>query len=300
MERPLSTKEVADFLGVNEKMIYTLVSEKGLPASKVTGKWLFPKQLVERWLENNTVNHPGPATGAGERPGVFIAAGSNDILFERALALFMDLYPDILAVFGNVGSLGGLKALRTNSAHLATSHLVQDDDEFNFSFAAKELEVLPAVVNFCRREQGILTAKGNPHQITSVEDMVDKKLRIANRPKTTGTRLLFDRELERLGADPAGIPGYENEFRKHLDVGLEIQAGRAQAGPAVGAVAGLLDLDFVPIHWERFDLLVPKDKFFNKSVQLFLNMLHAPRFHTLADELTGYDLSLAGRMVFPP
>lgn len=299
MKKLLSTKEVAQFLGVNEKMVYTLISEKGLPASKVTGKWLFPSQLVEQWVESKTINYPS-SVQAGSLDGLLVVAGSNDILLDKALGLYMKHFPDEVAVFGNMGSLGGIKALRRGVCHMASSHLAEENaEEYNFSYAAEELKELPAVVNFCRREQVIYVAPGNPKGITSVADVPKMGLRIANRPLGTGTRLLFDRLLTEAGAVPAEVPGYDNECPRHMDVGLEVLAGRADCGPGIHAVAGLLGLETIHVGWERFDLLIPKDRFFDKPVQQFLNMLTDEEFKSLATSLSGYDLSESGKMVFP-
>ena len=140
-------------------LVYSLVSEKGLPATKITGKWLFPKHLVEQWIETNTINYPETIGHLPPYEGILIITGSNDPLLDRSLSLYNELYADHLAVFGNLGSMGGLQALRQNLCHIASSHLLQDDEsEYNFDFAFKELNEMPAVVNFCRREQGILDA----------------------------------------------------------------------------------------------------------------------------------------------
>ncbi len=300
MKKLLSTKEVAHLLGVNEKMVYTLITEKGLPATKITGKWVFPEHLVEQWVESKTINYPRRTEQLVQQPDLLIVGGSNDILFERALALFMRRHPGQAAVFGNFGSLGGLKALRRGLCHLATSHLPEEDkDEFNFSYAAGELEHLPAVVNFCRREQGFLVAPDNPLGIAGLGDIAGRGLRVVNRPLGTSTRLIFDRELRRAGLDAASIAGYEREMLRHLDVGLEVLAGRADLGPAIRPVASLLGLGFLPLHWERFDLIIPKDSFFLKGVQLFLDLLHQDEFRALGEELPGYDLSLSGKMMYP-
>ena len=88
MKKLLSTKEVAEFLGVNDKMVYTLISEKGLPASKVTGKWLFPLHLVEQWIEANTLNYPETQQQLPPYDGLLIITGSNDLLLEKTIALF--------------------------------------------------------------------------------------------------------------------------------------------------------------------------------------------------------------------
>ncbi|MCD6306047.1 MAG: helix-turn-helix transcriptional regulator [Deltaproteobacteria bacterium] len=296
----LNTREVARFLDVNEKMVYSLIADKGLPATKATGKWLFPRALVEQWLENQTVNYPKTATTLPPYHGLLIIAGSNDILLDKALSLFNRLYPDHIAAFGNLGSLGGIRALRRHQCHMASSHLLQENEqEYNFGFAREELGQAPGIVNFCKREQGLLVAKGNPRKISGIADLGQPGIRIVNRSAGTGTRLLLDTGLRKAGIDGSRIEGYDREVSRHLDVGLEVLSGRADAGPAIHAAAGLLNLDFIPIRWERFDLLIQKDRFFEKGIQLFLGFLSESSFRELADDLPGYDLSLSGKMVFP-
>jgi excisionase family DNA binding protein len=296
----LSTKEVARLLNVNEKMVYTLVAEKGLPASKVTGKWLFPRHLVEQWVETQTINYPDTGNMQPIQQGILILAGSNDPLLDRSISLFNSQFQAPLAVFGNLGSMGGLRALRQNLCHIASSHLLQEDEEeYNFDYAFQELDLIPAVVNFCRREQGILVAEGNPKKISTVADLAESGLRIVNRPLGTGTRLLLDRELKKAGIEGEKIDGYGEEVHRHLDVGLEIVAGRADAGPGIGAVAGLLNIGFIPIRWERFDLMILKDRFFDEGTQRFLSLLHEDGFKQLGGKFSGYDLSLSGKMIYP-
>ncbi|MBN1278038.1 MAG: helix-turn-helix transcriptional regulator [Deltaproteobacteria bacterium] len=302
MERKalLSTREVAQFLNINEKMVYTLIAEKGLPATKITGKWLFPHYLVEQWVENQTINYPKSGHSLPPYHGLLIIGGSNDILLDRAIYLYNRLYTEHISVFGNLGSFGGIRALRRNLCHIAVSHIMQGDEkEYNFGVAREELEQIPGVVNFCQREQGIITAKGNPKKIESISDLGNPEIRIVNRPLGTGTRLLFDAELHKAGIDAERISGYDREFNQHMDIGMEIVSGRADAGPGIKAVAGLLDLDFIPVRWERFDLLILKERFFEKGVQLFLGLLHEPAFRELTKDLPGYDLDLCGKMIFP-
>jgi excisionase family DNA binding protein len=300
MENLLSTKEVAAFINVNEKMVYSLVSEKGLPATKITGKWLFPKHLVEQWIEANTINYPDSGIQLPPYDGLLIITGSNDPLLDRAISLFNSHYPDQVAVFGNLGSMGGLSALRKNLCHIASSHLLQENEsEYNFDFAIKELDQMPAVVNFCRREQGILVQKGNPQSISTVADLAQAGIKIVNRSLSTGTRLLLDRELEKAGLNGEKIEGYSNEVSRHLDVGLEVLAGRADAGPGIRAVAGVLDIGFIPLRWERFDLMISKNRFFDEGIQRFLGLLHEKEFREMATRLEGYDIDLGGKMVFP-
>ena len=296
----LNTREIAQFLNINEKMVYTLIAEKGLPATKATGKWLFPRHLVEQWLENQTLNYPKTADPLPPYHGLLIISGSNDILLDKAISLFNRLYPENVAVFGNLGSLGGIRALRRNLCHIASSHLLQENDqEYNFGFAREELEQMPGVINFCKREQGLLVKKGNPEKISGIPDLGRPGIRIVNRPLGTGTRLLLDGKLAEAGIEGAGIEGYDREVSRHFDVGLEVLSGRADTGPGIRVVAGLLDLDFIPLRWERFDFLIQKDRFFERGVQLFLGFLNEPVFRELITDLAGYDLDLCGKMVFP-
>ena len=301
MHKLLSTREVAEFLNVNEKMVYTLVSEKGLPATKITGKWLFPRHLVEQWVEANTINYPENGSRLPPYDGLLIITGSNDPLLDKSIGLFNNQNTGQLAVFGNLGSMGGLGALRQNLCHIASSHLLQaDESEYNFDFAFKVLDEMPAVVNFCRREQGLLVPKGNPKNIAAVADLAAPEIKIVNRSLSTGTRLLLDKELKKAGINGEKIEGYTTEVSRHLDVGLEILSGRTDAGPGIRAVAKLLDIDFIPLRWERFDLMISKERFFDEGIQRFLGILHENDFQQMATrDFAGYDVSSSGQMVFP-
>ena len=299
MERLLSTKEVAEFLNIHEKMVYTLVSEKGMPATKIAGKWLFPQYLIEQWVENNTINFPDNIKPLTSNQRLVVLAGSNDLLLDKTITLFNRSFSGHLAVFGNIGSLGGVQALRNNLCHIAASHLVQDDDEdYNFQFAAQEFDKMPVVVNFCRRLQGLVYRKNNPLDILAVSDLGRPGIRLVNRSLGTGTRLLLDRELQKASLRGDKIIGYDFEVARHMDVGLEILAGRADVGPAIEAVAGALDLGFLPLRWERFDLLVSRDVFFEQAIQAFFGLLQGEGFKELGRAIPGYDLSLSGKIVF--
>lgn len=296
----LTTREVAKLLKVNEKMVYSLVNEKGLPATKITGKWMFPQRLVEEWLEMNILNFRQTKVEKSAESGRLLLAGSDDLLFGQTLSLFHKKAHGIVAFFANLGSMGGLKSLRRGLCHIGVCHLLQDDNnEYNFDFAEKELDRLPVFVNFSKREQGILLQKGNPKNIQSIADLARPGVQIVNRPLGTGTRLLLDYEIAKSDISSSAIVGYHTELSRHLDVGLAVLSGQADAGPAIRPVAGLLDLDFLPLRWERFDLLVAREHFFEQGVQQFLGMLHDPAFRKLADSFAGYDLSLCGTMVFP-
>lgn len=296
----LTTKGVAELLNVNQKMVYTLVNDKGLPATKVTGKWLFPRRLVEEWLEAHILNGSSGCCDLSSDSGLLLLAGSDDPLFQKTLSLFHKRQRDTVAFFANLGSMGGLGSMRRGLCHIGVCHLLQDDDdEYNFSFAEQELEAPPVFVNFSRREQGILVLKGNPKGITSVADFARADVSMVNRPLGTGTRLLFDYEIAKSEIATEDINGYEYEVARHLDAGLEVLSAKVDAAPAIRAVAGMLNLDFIPLRWERFDLLINRERFFEKGVQDFVGLLLDDEFRKLAASFQGYDVSMCGKMLFP-
>jgi molybdate-binding protein len=255
---------------------------------------------VEQWVEASTINYPQASKVLPPYDGLLVIAGSNDILLDKALSIFNNRYPGHLAVFGNLGSVGGISALRRNLCHVATSHLLQENgEEYNFDFLQHQFDRMPVVVNFCRRDQGILLQPGNPRKITAVEDLAKPGVRIVNRSLATGTRLLFDRELKQAGIAGERISGYGREVNRHMDVGLEILGGRADAGPGIRPVASLLGLDFLPLRQERYDLLITRERFFDQGIQYFLSLLHEKAFIQTAQQLEGYDVSKSGNMVFP-
>jgi len=298
MDEMLSTKEVAKFLNVNEKMVYSLIADKGLPASKVTGKWMFPMHLVRQWIEAGTENYPQLAKLPAYH-GLVLIAGSNDLLLDKIISTFNLKHEKQMAMFGIAGSMGGLKALKQNLCHIASSHLVADNEEYNFPFLKDEMNQMPAVVNFCLREQGIIVQKGNPKNIQSAKDLGKQNIRIINRALGTGTRQLFDQELKKSGINGETINGYENTLSRHMDVGLQILTNKADAGPGIRPVATVLGLDFIPICWERFDLLITKERFFDQGIQLFLSLLKGKVLQAAAEEYGGYDLSMTGKMIYP-
>jgi excisionase family DNA binding protein len=296
----LTTKEVAKLIKVNEKMVYSLINEKGLPATKVTGKWMFPQRLVEEWLEMNIMNSRQSELDISSDTGRLLLAGSDDPLFQQTLSLFEQKGFGTVAFFANLGSMGGLKCLRRGLCHIGVCHLLQDDNlEYRFDFTERELDRPPVFVNFSMREQGILLRKGNPKNIQSIADLARPGIRIVNRPLGTGTRLFFDYEIAKSDISTDAITGYHDELARHQDVALEILAGKADAGPAIRAVAGLLNLDFLPLRWERLDLLIARERFFEKGIQQFIGLLYDISFQRLAESFVGYDLSLCGKMVFP-
>lgn len=299
MSSLMGTRAAAQYLGINEKKIYSLITTQGLPATKVTGKWLFQRHLIDRWLERHTENYPPAEQRPDTNQNLLIITGSNDILLDRLLEIFCQRQSLPIPVFSNLGSMGGIRALRENLCHICSAHLLDPEgEEYNFAYVEEQFGESVVVVNFCKRLQALLVAPGNPLGIEALADIASGRFRIANRKEGTGTRLLLDQELGRQGVSGEDVPGYDTAFGRHLDVGLEVLAGRADAGLAIAAVGKMLGLDLVPVRWERYDFIIRKEIFFSRGVQSLLALFHDREFRKMSEDLAGYDLDMSGQVVF--
>ncbi len=226
-----------------------------------------------------------------------VALGSHD--------LTLDLVAQFLAGRGrrlasaNVGSLGGLVALRRGEAHLAGSHLLDPQTgEFNLGYIRQYLPETPVVVlGWVGREQGLIVAPGNPRRVSGLQDIASSGLRFVNRQRGAGTRLLLDFHLAQLAIDPAALAGYEREEYTHLAVAAAVASGRAECGLGIRAAAEALGLGFVPLFQERYDLVIPRRHYEDPFLQPLLDLLEDPAFREAVAALPGYSLEPMGRII---
>ncbi|MCE5243916.1 MAG: molybdopterin biosynthesis protein [Syntrophobacteraceae bacterium] len=199
----------------------------------------------------------------------------------------------------NVGSLGGLVALRRGQAHLAGSHLLSTETgEYNFSYIEQYLRGVPIrVVQLAKRQQGLLVRPGNPKDIRGIEDLVRPDVSFINRQAGSGTRILFDYSLAQSFVEPGSIRGYDQEEFTHMAVAVNVLSGRADAGMAIYASAKALGLDFLPVAEERYDLVIPESSFPNPGMDLLLEIIASESFREVVKSLGGYDVSASGTVV---
>ncbi|MCJ7499143.1 helix-turn-helix transcriptional regulator, partial [bacterium] len=229
-ERFMDTQQVAQYLGVHEKQVYTLIHDRGLPATKITGKWLFPGHLVDRWLESNVINMPETQPFIKAADSLLLIAGSDDPLLVKLTALFNKRFPDMLVLQSRAGSRDGLMALKKGLVHIACVHLVDPHGGYATDHIREYLGEDIAVIAFAERTQGVFLEPGNPQAISSLSDAFGKNLRWAVREIGTGTRTLMDMEMDRLGIDPEPILKGGVQVQSHLDAALAIHTGRGDAG----------------------------------------------------------------------
>jgi putative molybdopterin biosynthesis protein len=224
--------------------------------------------------------------------------GSHDLTLDL-LAQFLAEQSDRRFVSANAGSLGGLIALRRGEAHLAGSHLLDPETgEYNVAYIKQYLPNTPVVlVTLLRREQGLIVARGNPKQIESLADLARPDVRYVNRQRGAGTRVLLDYRLGQLGMAPEQVRGYEREEYTHLAVAAAVQSGVADCGLGVRAAARALDLDFVPVEWERYDLVIPQAHYASELLKPLLELIRGETFRLEVAQLPGYDPSPMGTVV---
>src|SRR5439155_5992015 len=191
----------------------------------------------------------------------------------------------------NVGSLGGLIALQRGEAHLAGSHLLDEGTgEYNLSYVRRMLDGRAIVVmTLVYREQGLILPKGNPKRIGTLADLLRDDVLFVNRQKGAGTRVLLDYKLREMGAGPRQVKGYEREEFTHLAVAATVAGGAADVGLGILAAARALDLDFVPLLRERYDLVIPREFYESELLAALLEIIRGPDFRREVEALGGYD-----------
>ena len=225
------------------------------------------------------------------------AIGSHDLTLDLMAQYLAKL--DRRLVSANVGSQGGLIALHRGEAHLAGSHLLDPNTgEYNISYIYQYLPgIAVKVIALVGRQQGLIIPKNNSKYIFGLEDLRRPDIRFINRQRGAGTRQLLDYHLDKLGISPDEIMGYQREEYTHLAVAATIASGRADCGLGVAAAAQALNLDFIPLFRERYDLVIP-EKFYESDLLIPLQKTLAdPVFHEAINSMPGYDISNIGEIV---
>lgn len=250
-------------------------------------------------VEGVTDSESHPVTLLTSRQGIertLVVAGSHDMTLDLIANLLNKREPKINLASSNVGSLGGLLALRKGTAHLAGSHLLDTESgEYNISYIDRYLPGIEAyLVTLVHREQGLIVASGNPKSINGLEDLCRDGISFVNRQSGSGTRILLDWQLGQLGIDPATIDGYQREEYTHMAVAVDVLSGSGDVGMGIHAAAQALNLDFIPVTTERYDLVIPAVHYDNPLVQNFLEVITTQEFKDQVLALGGYDVRETG------
>jgi putative molybdopterin biosynthesis protein len=231
---------------------------------------------------------------AVEIENTIFAIGSHDLTLDL-LAQYLSNYDRRLASV-NVGSQGGLMALKRGEAHFAGSHLLDPTTgEYNLSYIRQYLLGIPVtVLGWVGRKQGLCVRKGNPKQIHSLQDLARPDVTFVNRQRGAGTRVLLDYHLAQMGIGAESVHGYQQEEYTHLAVAAAVSSGRADCGLGIAAAAEALDLDFIPLFDERYELVIPRVFLDSALLAPLFILAHDDGFRQAILALPGYDVSQMG------
>jgi len=229
--------------------------------------------------------------------GTIFAVGSHDLTLDLMAQYLAGRQRRLTSV--NVGSLGGILALKRGETHLAGSHLLDPESgEYNIAYLKQYVPDLPLrIVTLVGRTQGLFLSAGNPKNIKSLEDLARKGISFVNRQRGSGTRLLLDYHLEQKGISPEDVQGYEHEEFTHLAAAALVKSGRADCALGIEAASYALDLDFLPLFTERYDLIVPLEYADSDLLAPLFELLNDDSFQAAVRERPGYDTSQMGRVV---
>jgi len=230
-----------------------------------------------------------------------VSIGSHDNILDILTNLLHKDRRAIRLSSAHVGSMGGIMAIRRGEAHMAGTHLLDSESgEYNISFIKRFLPNMPLLlVNLCHRQQGLLVAKGNPLQIRRLTDIATRNITFINRQNGAGTRLLTDKILKDCNIEESKINGYEREEYTHMSVAAAISSGSVDCGMGILAAANALDLDFVEVAEERYDLIIPEVFAKDPKILTLLEMIRENKeFRELVHKLGGYSLRDCGQIIF--
>jgi excisionase family DNA binding protein len=286
----LTTAEAAEYLRLGERKLYELVADERIPCSKVTGKWLFPRHELDRWVLSGLARPEGMIPP--EPPP--IVGGSQDDLLEWSLRRAGSGLASLTE-----GTEGGVARLLRGEVAAAAIHFHGPEADANVAAVTAMPRLYDAVlVGFARREQGLLLPPGNPRSLGSLEDVLARRARMAVRQPGAGADMLLNLLLSRAGAHWRDLNRLEPPCLTGPELAAAIRSGQADCGIATRAAARTAGLDFVPLIWENFDLLMRQRTYFQPTLQSLLKFLGTESYSRRALELSGYDTGPAGQIRF--
>jgi putative molybdopterin biosynthesis protein len=228
-----------------------------------------------------------------------VVVGSHDNTLDVVADMIKVKHSHLSLSSSHVGSMGGLMAVKRGACHLAGSHLLDTEDgTYNLSYIAKYLPQNDVkLVNLVYRDQGLIVGRGNPKGIKGIEDLARKDVSFINRQPGSGTRILLDYRLNQIGINSEDIIGYQHEEFTHMAVAVAVLSGTVDAGLGIYAAAKALDLDFIPVVTEQYDLIIPQAHFESENIQRMLETINSYEFKARAEALGGYSTEKTGEII---
>jgi putative molybdopterin biosynthesis protein len=290
MDDMLTTRELAAFLRLNEKKVYQLVRDGTVPRVRIAGKWLFPRNHVMRWIDENV-----------QRQKDILIVGSDDVLLTRLLSVYsQENIPESIAYYAPVGSAKGVEALAKGKCQACSTHILDmETGEYNLPYLRRAMaDQKYRVVNLWYRKQGLIVRKGNPLGLKGMRDGAEKGVRFAGRNQGSGTRVLSEYLLREAGLDGTAGLKMIGPVDTHMEAALKVFFDEADAALGIEYVSHPLGLDFVPLKDERLDLVIPLELWATYHIKRFIEQLAPATVTKIVRNLPGYDLKDTGKVIF--
>ncbi|MCI8431345.1 MAG: helix-turn-helix transcriptional regulator [Lachnospiraceae bacterium] len=307
--KSLSTEEVANILHVSKSTIYTLIKKGEIVSYKIGRKVRFTQEDVDAYIARS--RHSQQVAAPVQKVTVQSSLLYGDSVQKQPLIIsgqdvILDILSNYLHQYGiqalraYVGSFESLLSLYQGNVQAATCHLWDSDtDSYNLPYIRRLMPGVHAVaVNLTWRMQGFYVKKGNPKGITSWEDLTRPDVVILNRRNGTGSRILLDEHLFRMGVPSGSVKGYGNEMSSHLTVAAAIVEGQADVGIGTGRIIKQFpELEFIPVQRERYDLVIKKDMYYSPEIQAMLQILRSREYQNDIFSIADNDYTDLGKIV---
>lgn len=300
----LTPVEVAELLKITKNTVYELIKRGELPSYKVGKKIRVDIRDVEEYINSQKTGKIKDTQFNNKNISINnnfkVIISGQDVILD-ILARSVEKKLDGVNTFRSyIGSYNALYELYNGRVSIASSHLWDfETDEYNSTFVKKLLPGIPCVlINLAYRMQGFYVAKGNPKEIKTWEDLTRPNITLVNREKGAGTRVLLDGKLRLLNFNGNHIKGYDNEELSHLGVASTVSRGIADVGLGnEKAALQVNNIDFIPLHKERYDLVIKKEDLQNPVYQTIINIINSIEFKAELQGLGGYDLTDTGKII---
>jgi len=290
VDEMLTTRELAQLLRLNEKKVYQLVRDGTVPRVRVMGKWLFPRNHVMRWIDENV-----------QRQKDILIVGSDDILLSQLLSAYSrENISESIAYYAPVGSLKGIEALLHGKCQACAAHILDmETGDYNLPYLQRTLAGRKyCVFNLSHRKQGLIVKKGNPLGLRGMRDCSEKGVRFAGRNIGSGTQVLLDYLLRQDGLEEKNGIKITGTSDTHMEVASKVFFDEADAGLGIEYVTHPLGLDFIPLKDERLDLVIPQELWATFYIKRFIDYLKPATVTKISQNLPGYDLKDTGKLIF--
>jgi excisionase family DNA binding protein len=289
----MSVKQVAEYLNLNEKKVYSLVSDGRIPATKVTGKWMFPRELVDRWMLDSS--HGGLLTDR------LVIAGSDDPLLYRVILEFaQEMGSHALVSYTPTGTRLGLDLLQANRVDATGVHWgPNDESHLRHPALLRQYSQYRnwVLIRAFRREQGLMVSPSINRKVVGTEALFDQRFRWSLRQSGAGAQRFLMEVLSQYGINVDDLNTSSIAYSER-EAAAAIAMGHSDIAPGARPAATEYGLAFIPFGWESFDLALPRSIWFRRLFQNLIGRLKTLPCQTLAKRLSGYDLSEAGELVW--